>query len=50
MGTSIYERVIKFRVKEDWFFDRQKSTLEVRIVGLAAIEYNAERDYYRELY
>lgn len=49
-STSIYERVIKFRVKEDWYFDRQKSSLEVRIIGLAAIEYNEERDYYRELY
>lgn len=49
-STSIYERILKFRVKEDWYFDRQKSSLEVRIVGLAAIEYNEERDYYRELY
>jgi gliding motility associated protien GldN len=49
-SISIYERVLKFRVKEDWYFDRQKSSLEVRIVGLAAIEYNEERDYYRELY
>jgi gliding motility associated protien GldN len=49
-SISIYERVLKFRVKEDWYFDRQKSSLEVRIIGLAAIEYNEERDYYRELY
>jgi gliding motility associated protien GldN len=49
-SVSIFERVLKFRVKEDWYFDRQKSSLEVRIVGLAAIEYNEERDYYRELY
>ncbi|MES2763700.1 MAG: gliding motility protein GldN [Bacteroidota bacterium] len=49
-STSIYERILKFRVKEDWFFDRQKSSLEVRIIGLAAYEYNAERDYYREVY
>jgi gliding motility associated protien GldN len=49
-STSIYERVLRFRVKEDWYFDRQKSSLEVRIIGLAAIEYNEERDYYRELY
>lgn len=49
-STSIYARILKFRVKEDWYFDRQKSSLEVRIIGLAAIEYNEERDYYRELY
>ncbi len=49
-STSIYERILKFRLKEDWFFDRQKSTLEVRIIGLAAFEYNQERDYYKEVF
>jgi gliding motility associated protien GldN len=49
-STSIYERILKFRLKEDWFFDRQKSSLEVRIIGIAAFEYNAERDYFREVY
>lgn len=49
-STSIYERILKFRLKEDWYFDKQKSCLEVRIIGIAAIEYNEERDYYRELY
>lgn len=49
-STSIYERILKFRLKEDWFFDRQKSSLEVRIIGLAAFEYNEERDYYKEVY
>ena len=49
-STSIYERILKFRLKEDWFFDRQKSSLEVRIIGIAAIEYNEERDYYKEVY
>lgn len=49
-STSIYARVVKFRLKEDWFFDKQKSTLECRIVGLSAIEYNEERDYYKELF
>ncbi|MES2568147.1 MAG: gliding motility protein GldN [Bacteroidota bacterium] len=48
-STSIYERVLKFRLKEDWFFDRQKSSLEVRIIGMAAFEYNEARDYYTEL-
>lgn len=49
-STSIYARVLKFVVKEDWFFDRQRSVLDVRIVGIAAMEYNEERDYYRELF
>lgn len=49
-STSIFERILKFRLKEDWFFDRQKSSLDVRIVGLAAFEYNAQRDYYKEVF
>ncbi|MBI3521255.1 MAG: gliding motility protein GldN [Bacteroidetes bacterium] len=49
-STSIYERILKYRLKEDWFFDRQKSSLEVRIIGLAAFEYNEERDYYKEVF
>jgi gliding motility associated protien GldN len=49
-STSIYGRVLKYVLKEDWFFDRQKSALDVRIVGIAAMEYNEERDYFRELF
>lgn len=49
-STSIYARVLKFVVKEDWFFDRQRSVLDVRIIGIAAMEYSEERDYYRELF
>jgi gliding motility associated protien GldN len=49
-STGIYARVLKFVLKEDWFFDRQKSTLDVRIIGIAAMEYNEERDYFRELF
>lgn len=30
--------VKKFKIKEDWFFDKQKSVLEVRIVGIAAVQ------------
>lgn len=28
----------QFRIKEDWFFDKQKSVLEVRIIGIAPIQ------------
>jgi gliding motility associated protien GldN len=30
--------VKQFRIKEDWFFDKQKSVLEVRIIGIAPIQ------------
>ena len=29
--------VIQYQIKEDWFFDRQRSVLDVRIIGLAPI-------------
>lgn len=31
------EEVIKYRVKEDWFFDRQRSVFECRIIGIAPV-------------
>ncbi len=39
--------ITKFRVKEDWFFDKETSTLMVRILGIAPIkeEYD-ENDVY----
>ena len=33
-STWIYENFTSLELKEDWFFDKQKSTLEVRIIGL----------------
>ncbi|MBK7029095.1 MAG: gliding motility protein GldN [Bacteroidales bacterium] len=29
--------VKKFRIKEDWFFDKQRSMMEVRIIGICPI-------------
>lgn len=29
------DKVKRYRLKEEWFFDRQKSVLEVRIIGIA---------------
>jgi len=31
------ESVKKFRIKEDWFFDKETSTMQVRIVGIAPV-------------
>ncbi|MBL7933811.1 MAG: gliding motility protein GldN [Bacteroidia bacterium] len=33
-STWIYENFCEIELKEDWFFDKQKSTLECRIIGL----------------
>ena len=37
--VSEYENqeVIRFEIKEDWFFDKQRSVMDVRIIGIAPI-------------
>lgn len=32
-----WDKVIKYRVKEDWFFDEETSTFQVRIIGIAPV-------------
>jgi gliding motility associated protien GldN len=49
-STSVARRILKYRLKEDWFFDRQKSTLEVRIIGIAVYEWVEEKEVFKELY
>lgn len=31
------DEVIRFRIKEDWFFDSKRSVLDVRIIGIAPV-------------
>jgi gliding motility associated protien GldN len=31
--------VIEYRIKEDWFFDKQRSVLDVRIIGLQPVKF-----------
>jgi len=49
-STTIYENVTKIKLKEDWFFDKQKSVLEVRILGLCAMKYDEGKDIYTEAF
>ena len=35
--------VKEFRLKEDWFFDRQKSIMDVRIIGIQPVQDNIDR-------
>ncbi|MBK6522043.1 MAG: gliding motility protein GldN [Sphingobacteriaceae bacterium] len=49
-STSIYKSIQRFRLKEDWFFNKETSTLEVRIIGIAAYEYVQDKEAYRELF
>lgn len=36
--------IIQYRIKEDWFFDKERSVLDVRIIALAPVVYNVEED------
>jgi gliding motility associated protien GldN len=40
LETSQFDRnsVKKWRLKEEWFFDKQKSTMDVRILGIAPLQ------------
>jgi gliding motility associated protien GldN len=43
------EKVIQYRIKEDWFFDKQRSVIEPRIIGIAPVVYATdERGNVRE--
>jgi len=33
------DKVIGYRIKEDWFFDKQRSVMDVRIIGIAPLVY-----------
>lgn len=49
-SESIFQRVLKIRLKEDWFFDKQRGEVNVRIIGVAFYEYIEEKVAYRELF
>ena len=36
--------IIQYRMKEDWFFDKQRSVLDVRIIAIAPVVYKTEKD------
>ena len=42
----ITQDVISYEIKEDWFFDKQRSIMDVRIIGIApqVIKINPEND------
>lgn len=36
------DKVVAYRLKEDWFFDKQRSVLECRIVGIAPLMFDED--------
>ncbi len=47
-STWMFREFRKIRIKEDWFFDKQKSVLEVRILGLGIYTYDEEKEAPKE--
>lgn len=40
----VSQDVIQYRLKEDWFFDKERSVLDIRIIAIAPVVYNVEVD------
>jgi gliding motility associated protien GldN len=42
-----FDKIIKYRIKEDWFFDEETSTFQVRIIGVAPVMegYDSQGNY-----
>lgn len=38
------EDIVQYRLKEDWFFDKERSVLDVRIIALAPVIYDQTED------
>lgn len=38
------EDIVQYRLKEDWFFDKERSVLDVRIIAMAPVRYGTEKD------
>ncbi len=38
------EKIVQYLIKEDWFFDKQRSVLDVRIIGICPIVRTYEED------
>ena len=36
--------IVQYRIKEDWFFDKERSVLDVRIIAIAPVVYDKEKD------
>ena len=44
--TFYYESkdIIGYKLKEDWFFDKERSVMDVRIIGIAPLRYSIDRN------
>lgn len=47
-STWMFREFRRIRLKEDWFFDKQKSVLEVRIIGMGISTYDEDKEATRD--
>jgi gliding motility associated protien GldN len=44
------EHISQYRLKEDWFFDKERSVLDVRILGIAPVIFDSTSRIHKELF
>lgn len=46
------EHIVQYRLKEEWFFDKERSVLDIRILGIAPVIYQSTKEggKYQELF
>lgn len=49
-SLSVLKDILRYRLKEDWFFDKQRSVLDVRILGIQANLYVEDKENYKDLF
>lgn len=42
------DRIVQFRIKEDWYFEKERGVQEVRILGICPVYYDEEKEVYIE--
>lgn len=50
MVTYTSKDIMRYNVKEDWFFDKERSVLDQRIIAIAPVVLDKESNEYKELF
>lgn len=49
-SISMLKKILKYGLKEDWFFDKQRSVLDVRIIGIQANLFVEDKEVFKDLF
>lgn len=51
-AVILSENIVQYRLKEEWFFDKERSVLDIRILGIAPVIYQEAKEggKYQELF